>query len=72
MIDCVEKAIVPISIRDQYMALSYVWGTPEVQPDQEPRKPLSNIDQSSTLLLKVPLTIQDTMTVVRRLGRQYL
>jgi hypothetical protein len=57
-IDCVEMAVVPTSIRDQYMASSYVWRTPEVRSDQEPRKPLNDIDQSSTLLPNAPLTIQ--------------
>ena len=57
-IDCVEKAVVPISIRDQYMVSSYAWRIPEVRSDQEPRKPLNDIDQSSTLLPNTPLTIQ--------------
>jgi len=56
-IDCIERAVVPISIRDQCMASSYAWRIPEVRSDQEPRKPLNDIDQSSTLLPNTPLTI---------------
>ena len=57
-IDCVEKAVVPISIRDQYIASSYAWRIPEVRSDRGLREPSNDIDQSSTLLPNTPLTIQ--------------
>jgi len=60
LIDCETRALVSRQ-HQSYVALSYVWGRP------------SDISEDSfTLLAKLPNTIEDAITVTKRLGYRYL
>jgi hypothetical protein len=63
-IDCYTRQIVPISPDDEYIALSYVWGSRSV-----PEPPIGNMLPAEE---KLSLVIRDAMTVVRRLGKRYV
>jgi hypothetical protein len=63
-VDCYTREIVPVRPDDEYIALSYVWGSRSV-----PEPPTGNklpVDE------KLSLVIRDAMTVVRRLGKRYV
>ena len=64
LINCATGSIVRGSLLDQFLALSYVWGS-----QNEPLE-FGSTDYFS--LRKAPLTIQDAAEAVLRLGRKYL
>ena len=66
-IDCFSRSIVEITTEDLYFALSYVWGT----PCPESSSPRSK-DSVKKLQIGIPQVIEDAMTVVKSLGKQYL
>ncbi|PMD27107.1 HET-domain-containing protein, partial [Hyaloscypha hepaticicola] len=66
-IDCFSRSIVEITTEDLYFALSYVWGT----PCPEISSPRSK-DSVKKLQIGIPQVIEDAMTVVKSLGKQYL
>ena len=61
LIDCETRTIVPGEDRP-YVALSYVWGRPSSDISNDPNRLPANL----------PNTIQDAMTVTKRLGYRYL
>lgn len=64
LIDCTTGNIVKGYLSDQFLALSYVWGP------QNAQSKFDFVDFSS--LRNAPLTIQDAVTAVLKLGRRYL
>ncbi|KAH8671669.1 heterokaryon incompatibility protein-domain-containing protein [Xylariales sp. PMI_506] len=72
LIDCLENRMVRTSPKERYLALSYVWGEPEIKT--EGSRPVIDISRLEGFLCldEIPLTVQDAMRVVRSLGRRYL
>ena len=66
VIDCKTRELEPAAPDCKYAALSYVWG-PAPQSDETTAEP----DRIPAAGL-VPLTIEDALTVTKRLGLQYL
>lgn len=64
LIDCTTENIVKGSLSDQFLALSYVWGS-----QKEPLE-LNSADHFS--LQNTPLIIRDAAKAVLKLGRRYL
>jgi len=63
---------VPISIDDDYVALSYVWGSRAFNtPIDGHTDPCSN-NTEAVLLSNVPLTLKDAITVMKNIGKLYL
>lgn len=62
VIDCARRVIVAAPPDCSFVALSYVWGPPSVQPDLI----------SSDLNIVLPQTIEDSITVTQELGLTYL
>lgn len=69
LINCLNRTLVPTGSktdpRPSFVALSYVWGG----PPSEPKEPQNQVDH---LPRKLPLTIEDAITVTKDLGFQYL
>lgn len=68
LIDCTTRKIVPacdyaIDGPPRFVALSYVWG---------PAQHMTTLTEDDNLPSKLPLTLQDAMTVTEALGFQYL
>jgi len=64
LVDCIDENLVMSKPGDQYIALSYyVWGS---------RHDLGNGSSHAISLTNVPLTIRDTVQVMRNLGRRFL
>lgn len=57
LIDCNQGKTMKLTLEEEYMTLSYVWGTKQAQTQ--------SLDEA-------PLTIRDAMQVVRKLGKRYL
>jgi hypothetical protein len=65
-IDVERLKIVPVSLTDRFVALSYVWGQNILQTTVATKsEPEIDIDQ-------LPLTIQDAIIAVRQLGETHL
>lgn len=60
------------SLHDNYVALSYCWGDPEIHPRMRTLK--TNYDDHMRCIeySSMPRTIQDAVTICRKLGVQYL
>jgi Heterokaryon incompatibility protein (HET) len=68
VIDCFTRKMVPLIEDMEYLALSYVWGPQKVTDTTLwPRGGRSDFLPSPN-----PKTIEDAITAVRRLGKQYL
>jgi Heterokaryon incompatibility protein (HET) len=68
VIDCLTRKMLPLTEGMQYLALSYVWG-----PQKTTENTLSSTGSRSDILPRpIPRTIEDALTVVRHLGKQYL
>ena len=67
VIDCLNRRIVPLKGSMKYLALSYVWG-PQAAEDSQP----GLLDGMDCMPQKAPATIEDAMSVVRRLRKRYL
>lgn len=64
LIDCVTSTIVKGSLSDQFLALSYVWGSQYAQ--------LESVSADSFRLPNAPSTVRDAIQAVLKLGRRYL
>jgi Heterokaryon incompatibility protein (HET) len=64
LIDCRTRRIVQADTQSRYVALSYVWGPSKA--DSAESKPLSQLPHN------LPRTIEDTVTVAKILGLQYV
>ena len=64
LIDCSQGRIVKRTLEDEYMALSYVWGSRQRWGESSGPRGFSVTD--------APLTVRDAVEVVQRLGRRYL
>jgi hypothetical protein len=64
VIDCVHRTVVIMPVDEEYVTLSYLWGSPStgVEP----------LDNKRTLPPKLPATIEDSITVCTALGFRYL
>jgi hypothetical protein len=64
VIDCVHRILVNMPADEEYVTLSYLWGSPStgVEP----------LDDNGTLPPKLPATIEDSITVCIALGLRYL
>ncbi|KAH8655498.1 heterokaryon incompatibility protein-domain-containing protein [Xylariales sp. PMI_506] len=75
VIDCDVNKIVPALRSDndsnalEYLALSYVWGTPKENQDE--KEPLVRSD-GTLVLANLPLTVCDAIEATKRLGYRYL
>lgn len=68
-IECTTRRIVPITASDEYVALSYVWGSPSAfQNDQ----PASDFDFTTLPAAGIPQVIEDAILVTRQIGHNYL
>ena len=63
LIDCIQENLVMSKPGDQYITLSYVWGS---------RRDPGNDTSHAFSLSNAPLTIRDAVQVVRNLGRRFL
>jgi hypothetical protein len=66
-IDCLTRAIVQIGKVDDYLALSYVWGSCVPMPPAEGLRPLLRLPDQG-----VHQIIEDAMVVVVGIGKHYL
>ena len=70
LIDCTEERVVREDLSQNYLALSYVWGS-SYQAKSETA--FSNkLPEGSFSFTAASLTVQDAVRVVRSLGRRYL
>ncbi|KAH8651901.1 heterokaryon incompatibility protein-domain-containing protein [Tricladium varicosporioides] len=69
LIDCIDYQIVKREPTEQYLALSYVWGTP-VNTEPQSQDPINSAINFS--FNNAPLTIRDAITATRNLRRRYL
>lgn len=69
VIDCTTREIVDLVANMQYLALSYVWGNPLTS---QAVQALSVKGQSVRLIENAPQTIEDAITVTKRLGYNFL
>jgi hypothetical protein len=76
VIDCNDRAVVPLSTDMQYIALSYVWGPQPQVPPQNPVPTGKDMKDRVTTQWSLPehlaRTIEDSIAVVKGLGLQYL
>jgi len=72
-VDVVNNCITETFSECRYIALSYVWGAAKtLQARKDNIKTLETPGALSRLKQQLPLTIQDSMSVVRKLGERYL
>ena len=64
LIDCVQGRVVKRTLEDDYITLSYVWGTQQLCSE--------NYGPLNFSPGKAPLTVRDAVQVVQSLGRKYL
>lgn len=69
-IDCIARRIIPASeaVDKLYLTLSYVWGTPSGSTSGS----VEENDSVSTLPIRLPRVIEDSIRVVKELGFRYL
>ena len=67
LVDIERRCIVEMQDLLKYVALSYVWGSVS-----NFRLTKANRNKLSEVWEMLPRTIQDTITIVQRLGAQYL
>lgn len=68
-LDCATREVVEIQPDDQYLALSYVWGSPvPAREDDE----VNTRKKTSQPPNKMPQVIEDALIVVQSLGKRYL
>ncbi|PVH68637.1 HET-domain-containing protein, partial [Cadophora sp. DSE1049] len=67
-IDCRTRRIITLQGTEVYYALSYVWGAPD--PNSSPTQIHGNI--KSLPLTGIPQVVEDSISVVQRLGSNYL
>jgi hypothetical protein len=87
VINCTTRRVVRLPVDEQYVTLSYVWGRPSGDIRRgTPRRPDSvrgslrlavtdeddNQDKSTPLPTKLPLTIEDSISVCKALDYRYL
>jgi hypothetical protein len=72
LIDCVDLRVVRARTDEQYLALSYVWGKPGLQTQDNKAVGTAGIIEGQFKFGQAPLTIQDAICVVRKLDRRYL
>ena len=70
LINCIEERIVREHPSQNYLALSYVWGSNSQASSQITFK--EKWPEDSFSFNEAPLTVQDAIRVVRNLGREYL
>jgi hypothetical protein len=70
LINCVEERVVRAHPSKIYLALSYIWGSSPQASSQVIFK--GELPEDSFLFNDAPLTVQDAVRVVRKLGREYL
>ncbi|KFY33232.1 hypothetical protein V494_07793 [Pseudogymnoascus sp. VKM F-4513 (FW-928)] len=63
VIDCHSREVVPVKAPCEYFTLSYVWGAAAAAPDSP---------SGSSLPSHLPTTVEDAITVVKKLGYRYL
>jgi hypothetical protein len=66
VIDCVTRKIIEAPDECKYVALSYIWGQPPLQP------PTSGVQTLGEDLPQLPKTIEDSIGVTKELGLRYL
>lgn len=72
VVDCRTQKIVAAPPSCSYVALSYVWGQQQSTTVSRPNSPCRNTDPSILPSNIIPSVIKDAMTVVLKLGWQYL
>lgn len=69
LIDCESKSIVPLTSKQKYLTLSYVWGT---SLSQQKEKEAQIACDSRLLPRVIPQTVEDAIEITIALGFQYL
>ena len=70
LIDCTEERVVLGDLRQNYLALSYVWGSSYQAKSGIATS--NKLPEDSFSFTAASLTVQDAVRVVRNLGRKYL